>query len=155
MMSQGVSKVVYYTGALLLFFVPGLFLTRGGGAWIIKGFYTPHTWGDYYLALGSIALSGAVSFLLMSPLTKWTIRLMNVVDYRHISIFSLGIITALVFVITGWVGLFIMTVATGIGLIPVLFGSRRLNCLGVLLLPIACNMSGVGEPVAAFLGLLK
>lgn len=155
MMSQGVSKVVYYTGALLLFFAPGLFLTRGGGALIVKGLYTPHTQGDYYLALGSIALSGAVSFLLMSPLTKWTLKLIKIVDYRHISIFSLGIIIALVFVITGWAGLFIMTVATGIGLIPVLFGSRRLNCLGVLLLPIACNMSGVGEPVAAFLGLLK
>jgi putative membrane protein len=155
MMSQGVSKVVYYTGSLMLFFVPGLFLTRGGGALIVKGLYTPHTWGDYYLALGSIALSGAVSFLLLSPLTRWTLKLMDKVDYRHISIFSLGIIVALVFVITGWAGLFIMTVATGIGLLPVLFGSRRLNCLGVLLLPIACNMSGVGEPVAAFLGLLK
>ncbi|MFA7257162.1 MAG: tripartite tricarboxylate transporter permease [Kiritimatiellales bacterium] len=154
MMSQGVSKVVYYTGALMLFFVPGLFLTRGGGAWIIKGLYTPHTWGDYYLALGSIALSGAVSFLLMSPLTKWTLKLMKIVDYRLISVLALGIIIALVFSITGWVGLFIMTVATGIGLIPVLFGSRRLNCLGVLLLPIACNMSGIGEPIAAFLGLI-
>jgi len=155
MMSQGVSKVVYYIGALMLFFAPGLFLTRGGGALIVKGLYTPHTWGDYYLALGSIALSGAVSFLLMSPLTKLTLKLIKVVDYRHISIFSLGIIVTLVFVITGWAGLFITTVATGIGLIPVLFGSRRLNCLGVLLLPIACNMSGVGEPIAAFLGLLK
>ena len=154
MMSQGVSKVVYYTGALMLFFAPGLFLTRGGGALIIKGLYTPHTWGDYCLALGSIALSGAVSFLLMSPLTKWTLKLIKKVDYRHISIFSLGVIIALVFTITGRAGLFIMTVATGIGLIPVLFGSRRLNCLGVLLLPIACNMSGIGEPIAAFLGLL-
>jgi putative membrane protein len=154
MMSQGVSKVVYYTGALMLFFVPGLFLTRGGGAWIIKGLYTPHTWGDYYLALGSIALSGAVSFLLMSPLTKWTIRLIKTVDYRLISVFALGIIIALVFSITSWIGLFIMTVATGIGLLPVLFGSRRLNCLGVLLLPIACNMSGIGEPIAKILGLL-
>jgi len=154
MMSQGVSKVVYYTGALMLFFVPGLFLTRGGGAWIIKGLYTPHTWGDYYLALGSIALSGALSFLLMSPLTKWTLKLMKKVDYRLISVFALSIIIALVFSITSWVGLFIMTVATGIGLLPVLFGSRRLNCLGVLLLPIACNMSGIGEPIAAFLGLL-
>jgi putative membrane protein len=154
MMSQGVSKVVYYTGALMLFFVPGLFLTRGGGAWIIKGLYTPHTWGDYYLALGSIALSGSVSFLLMSPLTKWTIQLMKKVDYRRISVFALVIIVALVFSITGRAGLFIMTVSTGIGLLPVLFGSRRLNCLGVLLLPIACNMSGIGEPVAAFLGLL-
>ncbi|MFA6173130.1 MAG: tripartite tricarboxylate transporter permease [Kiritimatiellales bacterium] len=154
MMSQGVSKVVYYTGALMLFFAPGLFLTRGGGALIVKGLYTPHTWGDYYLALGSIALSGAVAFLLMSPLTKWTLKLMGKINYRHISLFSLGIIVALVFTITGWAGLCIMTVAAGIGLIPVLFGSRRLNCLGVLLLPIACNMSGIGEPVAAFLGLL-
>jgi putative membrane protein len=154
MMSQGVSKVVYYTGALLLFFVPGLYLTRGGGAWIIKGLYAPRTPGDYCLALGSIALSGAVSFLLMSPLTKWTLKLMKKVDYRLISVFSLCIIIALVFSITGWTGLFVMAVGTGIGLIPVLFGSRRLNCLGVLLLPIACNMSGIGEPVAAFLRLL-
>jgi len=76
------------------------------------------------------------------------------VDYRLISVFSLCIIIALVFSITGWTGLFVMAVGTGIGLIPVLFGSRRLNCLGVLLLPIACNMSGIGEPVAAFLRLL-
>jgi len=154
MMSQGTSKVIYYAGALMLFFVPGLYLTRGGGAWIIKGLYTPHTRGDYYLALGSIALSGAVSFLLLSPLAKWTLKLIKKVDYRLISVFALGIISALVFSITGWIGLFIMTVSTGIGLIPVLFGSRRLNCLGVLLLPIACNMSGIGEPIAAFLGLL-
>jgi len=154
MMSQGVSKVVYYVGALMLFFVPGLFLTRGGGTWILKGLTTPRTIGDYYLALGCIAISGTVSFLLISPLTKWTLKLMKKVEYRLISVFSLFIIVALVFSITGWIGLFIMTVASGIGLIPVLYGSRRLNCLGVLLLPIACNMSGIGEPVAAFLGLL-
>jgi len=153
MMSQGVSKTVYYTGALMLFFVPGLYLTRGGGAWIIRGLYTPRTC-DFYLALGSIALSGAVSFLLLSPLTKWTLKLMKKVDYRWISVFALAIIVALVFSITRWTGLFVMIVATGIGLLPVLFGSRRLNCLGMLLLPIACNMSGIGEPVAAFLGLL-
>ena len=154
MMSQGVSKVVYYVGALMLFFVPGLYLTRGGGAWILKGLTTPRTVGDYYLALGCIAIAGSISFLLMSPLTKWTLKLMKKVDYRLISVFALFIITALVFSVTGWIGLFIMSVGTGIGLIPVLYGSRRLNCLGVLLLPIACNMSGVGEPIAAFLGLL-
>jgi len=154
LMSQGVSKVVYYTGALMLFFVPGLFLTRGGGAWMLKGLYTPRTWGDYYLALGSIAIAGGFAFLLMSPLTKWTLKLIEKVDYRLISIFSLGVIITLVLYITGWVGLFVMAVGTGIGLIPVLYGSRRLNCLGILLLPIACNMSGIGEPIAKFLGLL-
>ena len=53
-----------------------------------------------------------------------------------------------------WENPFIAAVATGIGLIPVLFGSRRLNCLGILLLPIACNMSGFGPKIAAFLGLV-
>lgn len=154
MISQGASKIIYYTGALLLYFVPGLFITRGGGAWIVKGLYTPHTWGDYFLALGSIALSGAVAFMLLSPLTRWTLRLMQKADYRSISVVSLGGIIALVYFITGGAGLFIMTVSAGIGLLPVLFGSRRLNCLGVLLLPMACNLSGVGESVAAFLGLL-
>jgi putative membrane protein len=88
----------------------------------------------------------------MPPLTRWTLALIKKTDYRRISLFSLGIILALVFFMTGWTGLFITAVAAGIGLIPVLFGSRRLNCLGVLLLPIACNLSGIGESVAAFLG---
>jgi hypothetical protein len=44
--------------------------------------------------------------------------------------------------------LLIATVATGIGLIPVLWGSRRMNCMGVLLL------AGVGSRVAGWLGLV-
>ncbi len=154
MISQGVSKVVYYAGALLFFFVPGLYLTRGGGAWIIKGLYTPRTIGDYFLALGSIALSGAISFLLISPLTRGMIKLIEKMNYRYLSTFSLFIIIGLVFFITDWIGLVIMAVGTGIGLIPILFGSRRLNCLGIILLPIACNLSGVGLAIATFLGLL-
>jgi putative membrane protein len=153
MMSQGVSKMVYYTGALLLFFAPGLHLTRGGGAWIIKGLYEPQGWGDYFLALGCIAISGAVAFLLLSPLTRLTLWLMGRVDYRTISGAALLIILLMVYGVTGWAGIFIMVVGAGIGLLPVLFGSRRLNCLGILLLPIACNMSGVGSTVAAWLGL--
>jgi putative membrane protein len=152
-MSQGVSKMVYYTGALLLFFAPGLHLTRGGGAWIIKGLYEPQGWGDYFLALGCIAISGAVAFLLLSPLTRLTLWLMGRVDYRTISGAALLIILLMVYGVTGWAGIFIMVVGAGIGLLPVLFGSRRLNCLGILLLPIACNMSGVGSTVAAWLGL--
>lgn len=154
MMGQGVAKTVYYVGALLLFFIPGLGLTRGGGAWILQGLYLPQTTGDYFLALGCIALSGATAFLMMPLLTKGIIRLIERIDYRLVSIFALLIIVSLVLALTGGIGLFIMTVSTGIGLIPVLFGSRRLNCLAILLLPIACNMSGVGESIASFLELI-
>ena len=60
----------------------------------------------------------------------------------------------LVLVLMGWGGLLIALVATGIGLIPVVWGSRRMNCMGVLLLPITLNMAGVGPTVAHWLGLI-
>jgi putative membrane protein len=153
-MSQGVSKLIYYTGAFMFFFVPGLGVTRGGGAWIIKGLYTPRTYYDYFMIVGAIALSGGISYLMMEPLTKGIIRLIERFNYRIISVVALLIIVFMVFLVTSWVGLFIMMVGTGIGLLPVLFASRRLNCLGILLLPIACNMAGFGPKIAAFLGLI-
>ncbi|TAN37080.1 MAG: hypothetical protein EPN23_06615 [Verrucomicrobia bacterium] len=64
---------------------------------------------------------------------------------------ALVICLAMVLGITGWRGLTVMLVATGLGLIPVLFGSRRMNCLGILLLPFTCNMSGFGPTIAQFL----
>jgi putative membrane protein len=56
---------------------------------------------------------------------------------------------------TGWAGLLVCLVAGGIGLIPVLWGSRRMHCMGVLLLPIALNMAGVGDVIAGWLGLVQ
>jgi len=153
-MSQGVSKLVYYVGAFMLLFVPGLGLTRGGAAWIMKQLYIPHGYYDYFMILGSIAVAGCVAFLMMAPLTKATIWFIEKTNYRNASLIALIIILLIVYGMTGWAGLFVMVVATGIGLIPVLFASRRLNCLGILLLPIACNMTGVGQKVAAWLGLI-
>ncbi len=152
-MGQGVSKFIYYVGAFMLMFVPGLNLTRGGGAWLAKTLYVPAGRSDYYLVLGCIAVSAGVSYLAMEPLAKLVVRFVSKFDYRHVSTFALAVIVLMVLLMTGWIGLFIAAVATGIGLLPVLFGSRRLNCLGILLLPIACNMSGFGSKIAAFLGL--
>ena len=45
--SQGASKVVYYVGAFLLLFVPGLGLTRGGMSWMIQTIYVPATLAEY------------------------------------------------------------------------------------------------------------
>ena len=152
-MGQGVSKFIYYVGAFMLMFVPGLNLTRGGGAWLAKTLYVPAGRSDYYLVLGCIAVSAGVSYLAMEPLAKLVVRFVSKFDYRHVSTFALAVIVLMVLLMTGWIGLFIAAVATGIGLLPVLFGSRRLNCLGILLLPIACNMSGFGSKITAFLGL--
>jgi putative membrane protein len=154
LVSQGTSKLVYYVGGLLLFFVPGLGMTRGGGAWIVSGVVAPYGTYEYLMALSALALSGCVALLLVPTLSRVTLAAIERFGYLRISLFALCIITAIVAGITHLAGLSVMIVATGIGLLPVLFGSRRMNCLGIILLPMACNMSGFGTTVAQWLRLI-
>jgi len=153
LVSQGASRLVYYVGGILLLFVPGLHITRGTGARTVQSVYAASSWSDYYMVLGAIAVSGAISFLLVVPLSRSTIRLIERRGYRQISTLAMAVVLLIVLGTTGFMGLLVMTVSAGIGLLPILFGSRRMNCLGIILLPAACNMSGVGAHVAAWLGL--
>lgn len=152
--SQGASKVVYYVGGFLLYFVPGLHLTRGGMAWMISTRFSPYDPKLYYWATAAVLVTGVIAFFLSLGATRLLIRLLQVVHYRILSAVTLGILLLVVAAMTGPVGLAICAVATGIGLIPVLWGSRRMNAMGVLLLPIGLNMVGAGDAVARFLGLL-
>ena len=96
---------------------------------------------------------GLVSFFMLGPLTRCTISVTEKYGYRRISVLSLVFIMLLVVSATGIPGAVIAVTGAGIGLIPVLCGSRRMNCLGVILLPMACNLSGFGPSIASFLGL--
>jgi len=152
--SQGASKFVYYVGALLFFFAPGLHLTRGGMAWMLSPLYQPYALETYWQAVGAVALCAALAFGMLLGLSRGAISVIARVDYRWLSWGTLGLLIGLVSVVTGWQGLLIACTATGIGLIPVLFHSRRMNCMGVLLAPVLLNMAGWGPAVADTLGLL-
>ncbi len=152
--SQGASKIVYYVGGFLLFFVPGLHLTRGGMAWMISTRYSTYTPERYYWATAAVLLAGVLAFFLSLGMTRLLIALTRRVSYRWLSGGTLVILLLVVCGMTGTGGLAICAVATGIGSLPVLWGSRRMNCMGVLLLPIALNMAGAGDTVAGFLRLL-
>lgn len=176
-LSQGASKVVYYVGGFLLFFVPGLYLTRGGMAWMLSTLWQSYTPQSYYLAVAAVLLSGVLSYFLLLALTRGVVRVMGSIRYRSLSIVVLVVLIVVVMVVpalgeyiggrsAGPVpagnilqatlgGLAICAVATGIGLIPVLWGARRMNAMGLLLLPIALNMSGAGATVAGWMGLVR
>jgi len=128
LVSQGCSKLVYYVGGFLLLFVPGLGITRGGGAWLMRGLYVPASYHDYYMALASAAIAGAVSFFLIGPLTYGIIQLMEKFNYRYISFISMILIMTIIVFIAGLMGLAVTLVAGAIGLIPVLSGSRFPTC---------------------------
>jgi putative membrane protein len=152
--SQGASKSVYYIGGFLMAFIPGLSRTRGGMAWMLRPFYQPHTYDDYWRIMGVIMLSGGVSFFLLLAYSRLMIRIINRVNYRALSVLMFFLLLAVTYAIGGPWGLALATVATAIGLIPVYFHSRRMNCMGVLLLPITLNMGGLGPSIARLLRLV-
>jgi putative membrane protein len=153
-MSYGTCKTVYYVGSFLLFFIPGLSLTRGGLAWIVTPVVTSLTVKEYFLFVAIMIISAGFSFLLLIPFTRACIKLVKRVPYHWISVLALIIVVPAVYTFTGWGGMAIMTVATGLGLFPVLFQARRMNLMGVLLLPVCLNMAGYGNDILRFLGLL-
>ncbi|MEI6564478.1 MAG: hypothetical protein WCO42_09270 [bacterium] len=74
---------------------------------------------------------------------------------RPPAITVLSIILVAVLATTGWAGLLILLTSTGIGLIPVLFQSRIIHGIGLILIPLAGSLSGVGAKLATFMGLLS
>jgi putative membrane protein len=154
MISQGASKIGYYVGSLLLLFVPGLTLARGGMAWMLTSTYVPQGWHSYWLAVAAVALCGAFAFAFLIVAARGAARLVNAINIKWIAVIALSIASGLTWFFTAWGGIVVMLIATTIGLIPVLVGGRRMNCLGVLLMPITLNVIGVGPQVAQWLGLL-
>lgn len=154
LISQGTSKLIYYVGAFVFFFVPGLHLTRGGMAGMLSILYRPYGPATYWTAIAATLICGALAFGMLLWLSRLASRLVTTVDYRRISAGTLVLLVGGVLALSGWGGALIAATATAIGLIPVLWGSRRMNCMGVLLLPLTIQMAGLGPKVAAWLGLV-
>lgn len=152
--SQGTCKFLYYVGAFLFFFMPTARMTRGGMASMLATVYTPE--GDvlYFTTVAMIAICGVLSFFMLLGYARIAIWLVARINYRSISIVTLLVVVALVYVLTGWGGLAVTAIATPIGALPVLWGSRRMNCLGVLLVPLTLNFAGVGADVAHWLKII-
>ncbi len=152
MIGGGVARVLYYVGALVLFFMPDVYMRRGGAAINISLFFVPETVEQYYLISGIIALSGAVSLLLLPRFARFCMAVTQRVDFRWIATGSIVLLTAIVWYVTGWRGLVLMLVATALGLVPNFWHTRRIPLLAVLMVPVCLNMAGVGYKVAMWLG---
>ncbi len=139
--SQGSSRMVYYAGSLLLFALPGVSLVRGGAAWQVQSLCPPDQPGLLLALAAAVALGAALAFLAQGPLASLLTRLCPPGRVRPACAAALLLLILMVLAATGLRGLAVLATATGIGAIPLLYHSRRLNALGVVLLPIALRMS--------------
>ena len=148
----GTARVLYYIGALVLFFMPDVYMRRGGAAINISLFFVPETAEQYYLISGIIAVAGAATLLLLPRYCRFCAHVTQKVDFRWISLGGALLLTGMVWYVTGWQGVALMAVATALGLVPNFWHTRRIPLLAVLLVPVCLNMAGVGTKVASWLG---
>lgn len=151
LIAQGANRLAYYAGGFMLFFVPQLNLARGGAASMFSTLHLPASTESYWFAGAGVALGVSVGLLMLNPLCRFTLYSLQKWGYHRISLLTMVIATALVAFFGGLGGLMVMLVATGIGTLPLLYGCRRMNALGIIIIPIATNLSGI--PLAQWLNL--
>jgi len=93
----------------------------------------PH---DLPLLLGSVTLAAAVGFVLVVWIGDWYLAVVGNADNVVLSLGVLVFLAVLVTALTGVVGLAAFVVSTLVGLLPPRFGARRMNLMGVLLIPL-------------------
>ena len=154
LMSMNVTRIVYFVGAMTLMMNPAIHLRRGGASVLTNLFYVPSNPAEYYVILSGISLAAFLAFILLLLFSRMAAKFVQLINFKYISIGSLILLLGIVVLFTSWQGLAIMIVATSLGLTCILFQTRRLNLLAVLLVPLFLNMSGAGGTVAKFLGLI-
>ncbi len=87
--------------------------------------------------LASVAIAAAAAFLLVLVVGDRYLAVVGAVDNVVVSLGVLAFLCVLVLALTGPVGLAVFGVSTLVGLVPAQFGSRRMTCMGVLLVPLA------------------
>ncbi|MDH7506626.1 MAG: tripartite tricarboxylate transporter permease [Candidatus Thermoplasmatota archaeon] len=84
----------------------------------------------------AILFGGTLSFFLTLKIGKFFAKKFKNIPYLLLIKLTIFMVSILVFIFTGFTGLFIFFIATVIGLLPVLWGVRRSHCMGVLIIPI-------------------
>jgi len=85
----------------------------------------------------SMALSALASYLLLVRLRAHATAMARILDGRHVTFASLVFIVSLSLFLTGTRGMLLMAAASILGLVPPLSGTRRINLMGCLLVPVA------------------
>jgi putative membrane protein len=89
----------------------------------------------FYLLI-ALLLGGTLSYFLTLTIGKIFAKKFAKVPYALVVKATITLVSILVFLFTGIVGLLILLIATFIGLLPVEWGVRRSHCMGILLIPI-------------------
>tara|TARA_Y100000034_G_scaffold119266_1_gene160860 strand:- start:9387 stop:10574 length:1188 start_codon:yes stop_codon:yes gene_type:complete len=109
--------------------------TRSGATVVIKELIGNPTVEMLILILAVVLVSGLISFYLTIFLAKFFSLHMGKVNYTYLSLGTLSILIALVFLLSGFLGLAVLIASTFTGIYCIDLNVRRTNMMGCLLFP--------------------
>lgn len=108
---------------------------RTGSALAVKEILNAISLSDLYFMLLATILSGLISFFLGIWISRYFSANISRISYPDLSLLVVGILAVMVSVFSGWLGLIIFLTSTALGIFTILSGARRINMMGVLLIP--------------------
>ncbi len=105
------------------------------------------------LLLYSVILASAVAFFLTLYFGKLLSGIHKKVEYANISKAIIIFLVIMIFIFAGPLGLFVGLIATCIGLVPPLYGIKRVHLMGCIIFPIILFLMGWEHIVLGSVGL--
>jgi len=109
---------------------------RNGSIIVIQKLVDAITISHIVIFLCAVLIAGSLSVFLALILSKAFSKIVSVVSYRKIVFSVIFLISSLVLVLTGPLGLLILAISTAVGIIPPTVNISRTHAMGCLLLPV-------------------
>lgn len=108
---------------------------RNGIAVAIQRLVESFTLSDLIFMLLIAIAAGVLAFFATLFLSKLFAKFISKINYKIINAATIIFIFALVFAVTGFVGILVLIASTLIGLLPIVFNCNRSHAMGCLILP--------------------
>ncbi|MBI4173325.1 MAG: tripartite tricarboxylate transporter permease [Candidatus Aenigmarchaeota archaeon] len=109
---------------------------RSGAAAAVGSFLDTFGTDEVLMLVAVSLLSAGIAAILTLAAVKRALAALAALDYRKLSLGIIGFLLLATAIFTSWGGLLILLTATSIGMLAPLFGVKRSNCMGVLMLPL-------------------
>ena len=109
---------------------------------MLRTLHQPFPQVEFPVVVAVCLLAAASGLLLSGYLFRVCLKCVQVAGRRCICATGMGLTVALNWWVTGWWGVAVMSVAASIGVGCIVYGARRMNCLGCILVPVGIALSG-------------
>jgi len=116
---------------------------RSGAAVAVERILTGFGFNELLLLLAVAMIATGLSSILLLKTLRSMISLLERVNYTKLTLIIIIFLIILTALFTGPLGLLVLAVATAIGLLPPLFGTKRSLCMGSLMLPLIIFYAGI------------